>query len=107
MAKKLLLKHKPGVVETSLADDYDELVNEVEMFLSSASGCSAMHHEWCFDSRKKEYVTHVEHVSGLEEIKWLVDLKDDIKDATILKELLMKIFKTFWGNVQHDSGDAY
>ena len=65
------------------------------------------HHEWCFDSRKQEYVLKVENVSVLEEIQRLVNMKKEIKDATMLKELLMQNFKTFQGDVQHDAGDAY
>ena len=105
--KKVLLEHKPGVVETDVTDDYNELVNEVEAFLSSADGCREIHHEWCFDSRKKEYVLKVENVSVLEEIQRLVNMKKDVKDATMLKELLMQNFTTFQGDVQHDAGDAY
>ena len=93
--KKILLQHKPGVVETELTNDYDELVNEVETFLSSVNGCSAIHGEWCFDSRKNEYALRVANVSVLKEIKRLVNMKEGIRDATILKELLMRNFKSF------------
>ena len=43
----------------------------------------------------------------VEEMKRLVLSDSEIEDSRRLKDLMIKSFSTFKGNVQHDAGDAY
>ena len=103
-----LKDNKIGFLESELTNNYEDLVRELDTFLSSSQGCRDIHGDLCFQSRKREYNKNRDNLLVLEEVRNMCSNNSEIQDALYLKELLKKHFGMMFGsNEQNDAQDTY
>ena len=107
--EQILLVHDPNFVEGT-ERSYGDILNSLNVLSLDLTGCSIHpknHGEGCFESVKSQIKAHLLKSNVLKELKRLVFEEIGVRDATILRMLLVKSFPIFTEDVQHDAADAY
>ena len=102
----ILFSHDPNFIIGVQRSTWDVL-HSLNALKSNSIGCTEIHGKNCFHTVKQQISLKTLQFEILGEIKNLVKEQRGVRDATLLRKMLVKVSPSFKDDIQHDAGEAY